>query len=201
MPTDYLLIDLENVIPGSISSLLENQIVLIFTGSRQSKINRDLVISTQPFGKQIEWIVIDGNGKNAADFHIAYYLGVYSKKEPAASFSILSKDTGFDPLIKHLISKSVKCRRIIDINIFSKPKAVDKHHKDIDEIVASLETYFLKCDKKMRPKKTGKFMAFVKSRGNFNDDVAKAVIEKMIAGKMIEIKDEKIMYMIDDLPF
>ena len=87
MPTDYLLIDLENVSPDWIPNLLENQAILIFTGSRQIKINRKLVISTQPFGKQIQWIEIEGNGKNALDFHIAYYMGEFSKKEPTASFT------------------------------------------------------------------------------------------------------------------
>ena len=54
MPPDYLLIDLENIVPDMIPGLLENQVVFIFTGSKQSKINRDLVISTQPFGKRIQ---------------------------------------------------------------------------------------------------------------------------------------------------
>lgn len=199
MPTDYLLIDLENVIPGLISDIVENQIVLIFTGARQSKINRELVISTQPFGKQIQWIVIDGNGKNAADFHIAFYIGAYSKKEANASFTILSKDTGFDPLIKHLVSKGIKCKRIEDINNFSKPKTGPKHNKNVDDIVANLKSHFLKGGEKNRPKKTGKFIAFVKNQGKFDDNLVKTIIDKMIADKLIEIKDEKIVYLFDKL--
>ena len=201
MPTDYLLIDLENVSPDWIPNLLENQAILIFTGSRQIKINRKLVVSTQPFGKQIQWIEIEGNGKNALDFHIAYYMGVYSEKQPSASFTILSGDTGFDPLIKHLASKGIKCKRIVDINTFRKPKTGPKQKNDVDKIVAGLENYFLKYDKKLRPKKLGKFIAFVKSRGNFDEATVKAVVDKMIADKMIEIKDEKIVYLIDDVPF
>ncbi len=201
MTTDYLLIDLENILPGSISNLLENQIILIFTGSRQNTLSRDLVVSIQPFGKQIEWIVIGGSGKNAADFHIAFYIGVYSEKEPNASFSILSKDTGFDPLIKHLASRGIKCKRIVDINDFSRPKAIQKHNKNIDEIVEDLDTYFHKCNDKIRPKKFSKLLAFIKSRGNLDDDIVKAVTDKMIANKMIEIMGEKVIYLVDDLPF
>jgi hypothetical protein len=201
MPTEYLLIDLENVSPDWIPSLSENQTVLIFTGSKQNSINRNLVISTQPFGSQIQWIVINGNGKNALDFHIAFYMGSYSEKEKSASFTILSKDTGFDPLIKHLISKGANCKRIEDINSFSKQKVILKQGKNVDKIVSDLENYFIKCDKKMRPKKYNKFIAFVKSRGNLDDSVVKSVIDKMTTGKLIEIKDEKIVYLIDDLPF
>jgi hypothetical protein len=201
MATEYLLVDLENVVPGMISNLLENQSVLIFTGSKQNKLHRDLVVSAQPFGKQIEWIVIGGDGKNAADFHIAYYIGAYSEKEPGASFSILSEDKGYDPLIRHLVSKGITCKRIEDIDEFTKPKKLPRHKKNIDEIAADLETYFIKCDKKTRPKKHAKFMAFVKSRYKLDDDSVLVVKDKMIANKLIEINDDKIMYLVDDLPF
>ena len=43
------------------------------------------------------------------DFHIAYYLGDLAVKEPDADFYILSKDTGFDPLIEHLEGRKYKC--------------------------------------------------------------------------------------------
>jgi len=203
MSTDYLLIDLENVVPGLIADLLDNQIVFIFTGSKQTRISRDLVISTQPFGKQIRWITIGGNGKNAADFHIAYYIGSISEKDPGASFTILSKDAGFDPLIKHAVSKGIQCRRIEDIKHFTKPaKTSTRRQKNIDEIVTDLESYFLKHDQKLRPKKLNKFMAFIKSRGNLDDDMVKTIIDKMISCKLIEIKDDdKIIYHVDDLPF
>ena len=35
-------------------------------------------------------------------FHIAYYLGEHPAKTPSAECFILSKDQGFDPLVKHL---------------------------------------------------------------------------------------------------
>ena len=201
MATEYLLVDLENVMPGMVSNLSENQIILIFTGSKQIKLHRDLVVSAQPFGKQIQWIVIGGDGRNAADFHIAYYIGVYSGKEPGASFSILSKDKGYDSLIRHLVSRGIRCRRIADIDDFTKPKMLSRDKKNIDEIVADLEKYFIKCDKKTRPKKHAKFMAFVKSRYKLDDDNVVVVKDTMIANKLIEIKDDKILYLVDDLPF
>ena len=45
---------------------------------------------------------IGGNGKNALDFYLAFYVGDLAAKDPEAGFHILSDDTGFDPLIKHL---------------------------------------------------------------------------------------------------
>jgi hypothetical protein len=194
MPTDFLLIDLENIVPDMIPGLLEDQVVLIFPGSKQGKINRDLVISTQPFGKRIQWIVIDGNGKNAADFHIAFYLGIYSEKEPTASFTILSKDTGFDPLIKHLVAKGVRCKRTADIAAFGKSRVKPKGDKTIDDTIENLKRHFLDDGEKLRPKKTAKFTAFVKSQGKFDENRVRSIIEKMTADKLIEIKGENILY-------
>ncbi|GGZ63895.1 hypothetical protein GCM10008101_16810 [Lysobacter xinjiangensis] len=42
-------------------------------------------------------------------------IGHISAREPGASFVIVSKDTGFDPLIRHLKDRGIACRRIADI--------------------------------------------------------------------------------------
>jgi len=54
---------------------------------------------------------IDGNGRNALDFHIACHLGEGICKFPKAEFVILSNDKGFDPLVRHLVARGFKCRR------------------------------------------------------------------------------------------
>ena len=48
----------------------------------------------------------------ALDFHIAYYVGQLSAADPSAYFHIVSKDSGFDPLIHHLKSKKVFAGRV-----------------------------------------------------------------------------------------
>ena len=54
---------------------------------------------------------IEGNGRNALDFHIACHLGEGICKYPKAEFVILSNDKGFDPLVRHLVARGLKCRR------------------------------------------------------------------------------------------
>ena len=49
------------------------------------------------------------------DFHIAYYIGVLSAAEPSAYFHIVSKDTGFDPLIAHLRARKILAGRVKDV--------------------------------------------------------------------------------------
>ncbi|MEJ2631711.1 MAG: PIN domain-containing protein [Acidihalobacter sp.] len=68
-------------------------------------------------GNAAQYIKITGTGtgKNALDFHIAYYIGELVAKEPSAYFHIISRDTGFDPLVKHLKSKKIKIQRERDL--------------------------------------------------------------------------------------
>ena len=54
---------------------------------------------------------ISGTGPNALDFHIAYYIGRLSVEEPGAFFHIVSRDKGFDPLIKHLRAHKILSAR------------------------------------------------------------------------------------------
>jgi hypothetical protein len=58
---------------------------------------------------------ISGNGQNALDFHIAYYIGLLGTQEPDASFFIISKDKGFDPLVRHLKTQRMRVQRIKDL--------------------------------------------------------------------------------------
>jgi hypothetical protein len=60
--------------------------------------------------------VLESSGSNALDFHIAYYIGVLSAQDSSAFFHIISKDTGFDPLIKHLKSKGIFAQRSLSIS-------------------------------------------------------------------------------------
>ena len=103
IPTNYVLIDLENVQPKNLEILKNHPFkVYVFVGANQAKVTYDLASAMQEFGGNAKYIKISGNGPNALDFHIAFYVGELSKIDPEAYFHIISKDTGFDPLIKHL---------------------------------------------------------------------------------------------------
>jgi hypothetical protein len=63
-------------------------------------------------GRRARYIEISGKGCNALDFHIAYYIGRIAAEEPGAVFRIVSKDTGFDPLVRHLTARGIACERM-----------------------------------------------------------------------------------------
>ena len=116
MPTNYVLIDFENVQPKNLELLSNHPFkVFVFVGASQAKLSYDLAAAMQQLGENAKYVKIGGNGKNALDFHLAFYVGELSTKEPNAYFHIISKDTGFDPLIKHLKARKIRIQRERDL--------------------------------------------------------------------------------------
>jgi hypothetical protein len=117
MRTHYVLIDLENVKPASFELLNHDHFrVMVFVGSGQAKVPFEFADSLQHLGAKAEYMRIVGNGPNALDFHIAYYIGRLSKEDPNAHFHIISKDAGFDPLIAHLKIQKISAQRAKSID-------------------------------------------------------------------------------------
>ena len=116
MKTNYVLIDYENVQPEAMEVLSDEHFkVIVFVGENQTKVTFEVASALQRMGERAEYVKITGNGKNALDFHIAYFLGQLAIKEPDAYFHIVSKDTGFDPLIQHLKNDKILACRSKDV--------------------------------------------------------------------------------------
>lgn len=113
MNTAYIFIDFENVQPKDLALLKGRECkVLIFVGATQTKLPTELVCTVQSLGPSAEYVRIEGSGRNALDFHIAYHLGRVASACPDADFAVISKDTGFDPLMQHLKAAGISCRRL-----------------------------------------------------------------------------------------
>jgi len=125
----YILVDSENTPLQDADFARDEQFeLLIFIGKTQTKFPRELVLAVQAMGPRARYIEMSGSGKNALDFHLAYYLGVLSNQTPDARFFIVSKDTGFDPLVTHLAAKGTVVRRVSDTSTLrpTKPLPVSK---------------------------------------------------------------------------
>lgn len=112
MRTNFVLIDSENVKPEYIERLkYEHFRVVVFVGANLKRLDFPIVNALQSLGSNGSYIQISSHGPSALDFHIAYYIGKLSAAHPDASFHIISKDKGFDPLIKHLQDQKISCSR------------------------------------------------------------------------------------------
>src|SRR5690606_7639197 len=106
--TNHVLIDFENVHVKSLDLLKgEHFRVIVFLGPKNTKLPVDLVLAMQAFGTRGEYVMLESPGANALDFHVAFHLGRLAAEDPSGFFHIISKDTGFDPLIQHLKARKV----------------------------------------------------------------------------------------------
>ena len=116
MRTNFVFVDFENLQPEDLPLLKDGPFkVKVFLGPNQGKVPIAIAAALQPLGSDAEYIKLESAGKNALDFHIAYYLGLLACQEPGAFFHIISGDTGFDPLIKHLKGNNIFAQRSICI--------------------------------------------------------------------------------------
>lgn len=120
----FFLIDFENVQPRGLGALKPGTCrIKLFLGQNQAKVTVGLWQALQPFGDDVESVQITGNGPNAVDFHIAFYIGRLAQMHPGAAFVIVSRDTGFDPLVKHLAGLNIACKRVASLDGAPGPKA------------------------------------------------------------------------------
>lgn len=116
MKTNYVLIDYENVQPETVADLADDHFrVVVFVGANQPRIDVNVATALQSLGPRAEYVKVTGTGRNALDFHIAYYLGRLAVSDSEAYFHIISGDKGYDPLLEHLKSKGLHATRSTDI--------------------------------------------------------------------------------------
>ncbi|WP_350446473.1 PIN domain-containing protein [Pseudomonas solani] len=127
MRTNYVLIDYENVQVKSLELLQEEHFrARVFLGPNNTKLPVDLVLAMQRFGSRAEYVQLETPGLNALDFHLAFYMGQLTVEDSVAFYHVISRDKGFDPLIRHLKGKGILAARsesIEEMPCFNPPAA------------------------------------------------------------------------------
>lgn len=100
----HLLIDFENLQPQNLDKLpTDNTHIWLFLGAIHKTLFIDLVKSLLRFGERVHLIQLQKTGKNALDFYLSYYLGHITAIDPDAQIGILSRDSGYDILVEHVL--------------------------------------------------------------------------------------------------
>ena len=194
MRTNYVLIDYENVQPKNLALLeAEHFRVKVFIGANLAKLPVDLVTAMHALGARAEYIRISGNGPNALDFHIAYYIGLISCKEKEPFFHIISKDTGFDPLIAHLKEKGIDCKRSATLDAIPVLRSLSEAPRDeqVDGVIEKL-----KGMPKSRPQKDKTLRAMISAWfGKKLDDASlERIVGELARRKVISVNQGKVRY-------
>ncbi len=109
------------------------------------------------------------------DFHIAFYIGHLAVQNPSAHFHVISKDTGFDPLIRHLKTLGIHCERTPSLGEVTAPQKTPSPSKPerIDAVVQNLEKR-----KSARPRTLKTLRTTI--RALFAPQIGEAEVEELI---------------------
>ncbi len=199
MRNNYVLIDYENVQPASLSGLEADSFrVYLFLGQNQVKLSYDVASAMQKLGDRGSYVKISGNGPNALDFHIAFYIGALSTKEPDASFHVISKDTGFDPLISHLRDlkiTAVRSKSVADIPLLKAANSQTLPEK-IKLIVANLRQRGVSRPRSVKTLSSTIAALFQKQLG---EQELASILAELQKRQLITISGAKVSYVFPDV--
>jgi hypothetical protein len=191
MNPKLLLVDFENVQQIDLARLDDSFHIVIFVGAVQKSIPIDLVTQAQKLGSRIEWLRMDAVGSNALDFFIACHLGRVLERSLKQECIVLSKDKGFDPLLRHLNKLGLKCKRLNSL-LELDPKTAQPEDANYQRVIELLG----KSEKKSRPRKRKTLSQHISSM--FQKKIAQSDVDRIIdilfANKMISETNGAITY-------
>jgi len=184
-----LLVDFENVQQVELNRLDDSFRVIIFVGASQKNVPIELVTNAQKLGGRAEWQKVTGDGRNALDFFIAYQLGRVFEKSPRPDCVVLSRDKGFDPLLKYLNASGLKARRIVSLQELDPEPTEGPNVQRVVHLLGKLE-------KRSRPRKRKTLAQSVLAmfqKKLLRQDVAH-IIDTMLAKRLISERNGLISY-------
>lgn len=96
----HALLDYENVQPDEeeLRALVPGvSDVWIFHGPHQKQVDARF----GSFGENVTLIPISKTGRNALDFHLSYYMGYITSRNPTARVVVVANDKGYDSMLEH----------------------------------------------------------------------------------------------------
>jgi len=144
-------------------------------------------------GPRANYVKISGNGSNALDFHIAFYIGQLAAEDSSAYFYIISRDTGFDPLIQHLKSRNILAGRVKTVADIPLVKVASSKTPE-DRLTAAIERLRqMKASKPRTPKTLRSTIAFLFQK-QLSDAEIDSLVEALAARKIAVLAASKVSY-------
>ncbi len=197
----WILVDYENVRPSDFHPDRQPDTrIIVFLGPNQHKIPADLVMALQAFGPDARYIQCPASGRNALDFHIAFYLGDIAPRHPGDQFHIVSEDKGFDPLVRHMRTEfGIAVQRHAGLpSIPGRTKAARKTAASRAAAAPTVEEVrkALAAAGASRPRKVNTLRNWIDTR--FNGKLAEPDLDRLVANmrsrKLIAVSGDRVSY-------
>lgn len=189
----YIFIDYENVSESDLTRVRNKPVqVFMILGIRHKKLPTSLFLFAQDHPEQLRIIQTLVDGRNALDFVLTLELGRMIAAHPDGYFHIVSKDTDFDSVVRHLKREKILIARhssLVDIPALRTP----------DERLALIQAE-LEDASKPRPATRKKLENKIKSV--FENVAEPAFVEKAIAtwiqsGLLDFTETDKVLYQVN----
>jgi hypothetical protein len=192
-----ILVDFENIQKFDFDHIdTTNTNIAIFVGKSQNKIPFALVEKAQTFGDRLAWVKIAGDGKNNLDFHLAFELGrLCERMAKGVELVILSKDSGYDSLIRYVNELGIKTRRIANPAELSDSKKQLPSSNFTNYIVNNLT----KIDGQKRPRTLRTLKKHIESllRDKAGTGEIDAILEEMFIKGLLSEINNRLKYTFD----
>jgi hypothetical protein len=111
-PVNHVFVDYENVHEIDLTLIGSKTVTFtLLVGPARKTLDVALVEKLFQQAASVQLVRLTSAGRNALDFTLVYYVGRAVAADPTGSFHIMSKDKGYDPLIRHLQGKHIHVLR------------------------------------------------------------------------------------------
>lgn len=180
------LIDYENVSASGLEgleSLTQNDIVHIFYTENADRLTFDAHRRLLETKAQVRYNKVESGTKNALDFQLATYLGYLLRENGEVPYYIISKDNGFDSVIKFWGRQGIGLRRLPNLAVETVTQEQEEllrklrellEDPDVQKVMAMIDRY---------KTKQGLNNALMKQFDNKKTSEIYRIIKPYIAGK------------------
>jgi hypothetical protein len=186
MENHVVFIDLENLQYIDKNFVDPNTKIIVMAGMNQNNTSIKFIKEYIDNVSSIKIIKVKAQGNNALDFFIPFYLGKYlgQEKNKDKHYIIISKDSGYDALIKHLKENKIKIER----------KECEKSNEKILKEKKVLDQ--IKKEKGPKPSTLKGLKKRIKKifSNNIGDGEINEIINKLKTGEYISINKDEISY-------
>jgi hypothetical protein len=206
MYKSIIFVDFENIQKIDTSLINSKVKIIVMVGLNQDNNAFEFAKNLFVNISSMELIKVNGQGPNALDMFIAFYIGKYFDSIKESEIIIYSNDTDYDQLIKHLkmnglsierkgFNKNTNKRAIEKNTTNSEVKIVKPENNDTRRIIEYLKKQ-TQSQKSKWPKKIKTLENYLNT--HFSQDIPldniKISINYMIKNNYITINGNKIIY-------
>ena len=180
------LIDYENVCASGLDGLeklTQSDTLYLFYTENADRLTFDAHRKLLETRAQIRYYKVDSGSKNALDFQLVTYLGYLIHQNNAESYYIISKDNGFDSVLKFWAKQNMQIARFPNVDVEQTSQIQSELETRLKELLEPEEVQIVFDMVQKYKTKQGLNNALMKKFDNKKTSEIYRIIKPLIANK------------------